>query len=155
MLDGSPADFDPADAPPHDLDAEGTLLSHCLKHGPIAGLLSQHFYSDANRYVYEALSAVQQPPDIIDIKRHMRESGRLRQIGGVGYLATLDACQPATAYPERHAETIREMYRRRVLSDALLRLRVEIRLGQTDSRSAWTRLRDICDTLTTTNPTQP
>lgn len=129
--------------PPHDLETEGTILSHCLEHGPFAGLAAKHFYSHANQYVYEAICSVAQPPDIVEVKRELRKS---MPVDGAHYLGILVA-QPVTAYPERHAETIKELYRRRLLSDALLKVRVELRTGDVSAAEAWRRVKEVCEEM--------
>ncbi len=134
--------------PPSDLDAEGLVLSHCLEHGPIGGLLGMHFYADANRRVYEALSTISargEPLDVVAVARELRLSDRLQQVGGTSYLCLLAGSVPATAYAESHAAAIRELYRRRLLGDAAVRLRAELFTGACDSQGAWVRFRAICE----------
>ena len=141
------------DVAPHDIDAEGILLAHALEHGPIDGLLPKHFYADCNRRVYEAIRMLVvrgEPVDIIAVKRELQRDNRLAQVGGAPYLAMLVSTQPAAsgAHLAAHAEAVRELYRRRVMSDAALRLRVELRTGACSAAEAWTRFRAICDELT-------
>lgn len=141
----------PADLPPQDVDAEGVVLSWSLEHGAVDGLLPVHFYADANRRVYEAILGVLEvgePLDCVAVARWLRDRGRLLQVGGTPYIGLLAHSIPATANVLSHAAAVREMYRRRVLSDALLRLRLEIRSGETGSAEAWMRLKGICDELT-------
>ena len=136
---------------PHCLDTEGIVLSHALEHGPIDGLLPKHFYAHCNQRVYEAIRMLVvrgEPVDLVAVKRALQADGRLQQVGGVQYLAMLTDTQPATANVASHAAAIREFYRRRVLSDAALRLRVELRTGAASSAEAWARFRAICDELT-------
>lgn len=153
---GFESETQPGDAslvPPNDLDAEGIALSHALEHGPIDGLLPKHFYSDANRRIYEAVRMLQvrgEPIDVVAVKRELQKDNRLAQVGGVTYLAVLTDRQPwaSEAHVKAHAEAIRELYRRRVLSDAALRLRVELRAGEVESGAAWARFKEICDGIT-------
>ena len=136
--------------PPNDLDAEALVLSHALEHGPVDGLLPKHFYADANARIYEAvrmLSVRGEPVDVIAVKRELQRDNRLAQVGGVEYLGMLTSHIPATAYAESHALAIRELYRRRVLSDAALRLRVELRTGACESGAGWTRFKELCEEL--------
>lgn len=136
--------------PPCDLDAEGTVLSHCFEHGPIPGLLPKHFYSDANRWVYQAITDLHArtvSTDPVSVAHELTVLDRLEQVGGRHYLAILCHCQPATAYPDRFAETIRELYRQRVLSDACLELRVALRVGTVTAGEAWARFKAICEEL--------
>ena len=143
-----------SDFPPHDLDAEGVVLSYALERGPIAGLHPKHFYSEANRRIYEAVQALaerSEPFDVVAVARELRASQRLRQVGGSPYLGMLVDRIPATANVESHAEAIREAYRCRMLSDAMLKLRVELRNGTTRAGEAWLRCKAICDEMTTEN----
>lgn len=144
-------DLTEADCPPSDLDAEGLILSWALEHGAVPGLRPEYFYSDANRRIYEVvLSLVErgEPIDCIAVARELRALNRYQQVGGSRYVGMLASCIPATAYVESHASAVRELYRRRMLSDALLRLRVELRAGETTSEHAWARCRAICEELT-------
>jgi replicative DNA helicase len=143
--------FDEADAPPHDLDAEGLVLSWSLEHGAVPGLLPEHFYSHANQRVYEVILLIAErgePLDVVAVARELRALGRYQQVGGSRYVGMLASCIPATANVESHAAAIRELYRRRVLSDALLKLRVELRQGVTTSSAAWARCKAICEEMT-------
>jgi replicative DNA helicase len=150
---GSESETELADVAPNDLDAEGIVLAHALEHGPIDGLLPKHFYSDANRRIYEAVRMLQvrgEPIDVVAVKRELQKDNRLAQVGGVTYLAVLTDRQPwaSEAHVKAHAEAIRELYRRRVLSDAALKLRVELRAGEVESGAAWARFKEICDGIT-------
>jgi len=142
----------PGLVPPNDLDAEGILLSHALEHGAIDGLLPKHFYSDANKRIYEAVRMLQvrgEPVDVVAVKRELQKDNRLAQVGGVSYLALLVETQPAASEPalQAHAEAVREFWRVRVLSDAALRLRLELRTLQISSKEAWARFRAICEEM--------
>lgn len=142
-----------ADIPPNDLDAEGILLSHALEHGAIDGLLPKHFYADANRCIYEAVRMLKvrgEPVDVVAVKRELQKDNRLAQVGGVTYLALLVETQPAASetHLQGHAEAVRECYRRRTLSHACERLRVELRAGAVSSREAWARFKAICEEMT-------
>jgi replicative DNA helicase len=142
------AETEVALVPPHDLDTEGTVLSHCLVHGCLLPPLQpKHFYSDANGYIYAAMQLLAQrgePIDLLAVARELRAQNRLKQVGGSGYLATIHNTQPATAYPERDAAVVRELYRRRALADAALRLRVELMTTELGADDAWERFKAIC-----------
>lgn len=134
-----------------DLDAEGLVLSYCFEHGPLAGLEPKHFYADANRYVYTALRDLHsraEPTDPVAVARELTVMQRLDSVGGRGYLLTLCNAQPATAYVEKHAEAVRELYRRRVLAEACERLRVQLRAGTTTAGEAWQEFKAICEGIT-------
>src|SRR3954469_15943931 len=83
--------------PPHDLDAEAAVLSAILLErdalDKVLELLQpEHFYSEANRRVYEVaveLSSQGTPIDIVSVAGMLRDRERLAQVGGSAYLAQL------------------------------------------------------------------
>ncbi len=86
-------------------------------------------------------------PDILAVARELRALRLSKVAGGSSYLATLQQCQPATAYPEQHVEAIREMYRRRVLGDVALEVRVKLRNGALAAKDAWEFFRKRCQEI--------
>lgn len=77
-------------------------------------LRPEHFYADANRRVYEAileLDSEGKPVDIVLVAGRLREQGRLQQVGGSPYLATLSDATPAIANVLEHADVIVEKAR--------------------------------------------
>ena len=81
-------------------------------------LVPEHFYADAHRRVYEAiveLAAQNRPVDTVSVAGHLRDRGRLEQIGGTPYLAQLVDATPAVAHVADHAKAIREKWRLRSL----------------------------------------
>jgi len=113
-------------APPCDLDAEGMVLSTLLQYcettfDRVYDLLqSEHFYADANRRIFDAIVTLQlaaKQVDVVAVATELRNQGRLAQVGGTPYLATLSEYQPATAYIEQHVQTIVNKWKvRQVLS---------------------------------------
>ena len=113
--------------PPNDLDSEGIVLAAILLDSealdrvqPI--LKTQDFYSDANRWVYEAItssSASGKPIDAVAVAGWLRDRDRLDQIGGTPYLAQLTATTPFYLRLEEHARRIVDKSRlRKVISEA-------------------------------------
>ena len=102
--------------PPNDLDAEAAVLSAVLLSSEAFDavqhiLLPEHFYSDANRRIYEAMVQLQgsgRPVDIVSVAGWLRDRERLQQVGGTPYMAQLADATPAVAHVEAHAKTIRE-----------------------------------------------
>lgn len=109
--------------PPADLDAEAAVLSAVMLANDAFDvvqeiLLPEHFYSEANRRVYEAvqeLHAASRRVDVVSVAGWLRDRGRLDQIGGTPYLAQLVDATPAVAHVEDHARAIREKWRLRSL----------------------------------------
>lgn len=113
--------------PPHDLDAEAAVLSAVLteKQGfdRVADVLKpEHFYSDANRRIFEAaveLAREGAPIDIVTVAAWLRSRKRLGHIGGSSYLAQLAFATPAVAHLEKHALFVVEHYLvRRTIAEA-------------------------------------
>lgn len=109
--------------PPHDLDAEAAVLSACLLSTDAFdqvhdALQPGHFYSDANRKIFEAVTELQtsgRPVDVVSVATWLRDRERLQQVGGTPYLAQLTDATPAVAHVEAHARTVREKWRVRQL----------------------------------------
>ena len=81
-------------------------------------LKPEHFYSDANRWIYEAvleLGRNSQPIDWVSVASWLRSRGRLDQAGGTPYLAELTDSTPAVAHVASHALSVRETARLRQL----------------------------------------
>ncbi len=113
----------PGRVPPHDLDAEGAVLSAVLLSSEAFDAVQEilrpdHFYADANRRIFEAVVEIQgqsKPVDVVSVATWLRDRGRLEQIGGTPYLAQLTDATPAVANVEVHARVVREKWRVRQL----------------------------------------
>lgn len=109
--------------PPHDREAEAAVLSACLLSSEAFDQVQElirpeHFYSDANRRVFEAVLSLQEqsrPVDVVTVAGWLRDNDRLEQIGGTPYLAQLTDATPAVAHVEAHAKSVREKWRLRTL----------------------------------------
>jgi len=113
--------------PPHDIAAESAVLSAVFLAREtldvlVAILSPPHFYSDANRKIFEAfldLSKNGRPIDILTVKIWLDERGLLQRVGGGGYLAEILDAVPAITHVEDYAKTIVDKYRlREVISTA-------------------------------------
>jgi len=144
--DGSGAPLGPSGGrvPPNDLDAEAAVLSAVLLDADAFDrvqevLGSEHFYSDANRRIYEAVldlkSLTGQPVDIVSVSGWLRDRNRLAQVGGTPYLAQLADATPAIAHVENHARIIREKWRLRQLISTCQRVTAEGYAGCEDVQS--------------------
>lgn len=109
--------------PQHDLDAEAAVLSAMLLEQDAVDLVvpilqPEHFYSDANRRIYEVaveLHAEGKPIDVVTVAGRLRERERLAQVGGSAYLAELVDAVPSVAHVETYAETIVDKAKLRAL----------------------------------------
>lgn len=105
------------------MDAEAAVLSAVLLSGDAFDdiqehLEAEHFYSEANRRVFEAiveLNRTSTPVDVVSVASWLRSRERLEQIGGTSYLAELTDATPAVAHVATHARTVREKARLRQL----------------------------------------
>ncbi|MBM4362369.1 MAG: replicative DNA helicase, partial [Deltaproteobacteria bacterium] len=119
--------------PPHDLDAEGAVLSSVLLSSEAFDqvydvLRSEHFYSDANRRIYEAiveLNSAGRPVDVVAVAGWLRDRERLQAVGGTPYLAELTDATPAVAHVASHARVVREKWRLRQLIATCQRVAAE------------------------------
>jgi len=119
--------------PPHDLDAEAAVLSAVLltneAFDEVSDLLhAEHFYSDANRRIFEAITELQsagRPVDVVSVATWLRDRERLQQVGGTPYLAQLTDAIPAVAHVAAHARVVREKWRVRQLISTCQRLAAE------------------------------
>ena len=119
--------------PPQDLDAEGAVLSAVLLASDAFDrvqeiLLPEHFYSEANRRIFEAVLELQssgRPVDLVSVAGFLRDRERLAQVGGTPYLAQLADATPAVAHVEHHARVIREKWRVRQLISTCQRFAAE------------------------------
>ena len=116
--------------PPHDLDAEGAVLSAVmidpLAFDKVSELLRpEHFYSEAHRRIFEAaveLSATGKPVDVVQVATWLRDRDRLAQVGGMAYLTEVLNAAPAVANVAAYGRTIHEKWRVRQLMLACQRV---------------------------------
>lgn len=107
--------------PPHDLDAEAAVLSAALLSRDsldrvLETLRPEHFYSDANGRIYDAMQQLAlsgTPIDIVSVASYLRDRERLTQVGGASYLAQLADATPAVAHVEAHVVIIINKWRLR------------------------------------------
>lgn len=119
--------------PPADVVAEAAVLSAALLSRDAFDtanevLLPEHFYDDAHRRVYESITELAQqnrPIDVVSVAGHLRDKGRLDQVGGTPYLAHLVDATPAVAHVGEHARAVREKWRLRTLIGTCQRFAVE------------------------------
>ena len=119
--------------PPHDLDAEAAVLSAILLSREaldrvLEVLKPEHFYSDANGRIFDAMTQLAiagTPIDIVSVASYLRDRERLAQIGGASYLAQLADATPAVAHVGAHANVVYEKWRLRALIATCQRVAAE------------------------------
>ena len=104
-------------APPHNLDAEqsvlgGILLSDRTMYGLVIneGLKPEDFYREQHGLVYEAMLGLYneaEPVDPLTVTERLRQRGRLDAAGGEGSVAALAAAVPAAGNVRHYAQIVR------------------------------------------------
>jgi replicative DNA helicase len=109
---------EPPLAPPHDLEAEQSVLgaiflSDVTLYGLVIqdGLRPQDFYREQHRVVYQAmidLYNASEPVDIVTVKNRLREAGRLEDVGGEAGVESLAGMVPAAGNLRHYARIVRD-----------------------------------------------
>jgi len=103
--------------PPHNLDAEESLLGALLLSRDVVGQVAElgvqveHFYKPAHQHVYAAirgLMATGQPIDVVTVADQLRRDGLLDQIGGAQLLLELQNATPAISNATRYAKIVQD-----------------------------------------------
>ncbi|MBO5816990.1 MAG: replicative DNA helicase [Paludibacteraceae bacterium] len=100
--------------PPQALDLEesvlGALMIEKEAYGQIADLLHpESFYSDKHRYIFEAVRALSNsdnPVDVLSVAQQLRKMGLLDEVGGVVYLSELTRRVASAAHLRYHAQIV-------------------------------------------------
>ena len=110
--------------PPQDVEAEISVLGSLMLDRDaiyrVVDVLSAHdFYKPLHRLVYEAitdLNARQEPVDVLSVGSRLKEKGKLDDIGGSAYLASLVNSVPTASHVEHYASIVRK---KRLLRDLI------------------------------------
>lgn len=112
--------------PPHDTDAEESLLSavfinnDCLM--DILDILTpDDFYKGAHKKIFRAiieLAANEEPADLVTVANALNEKDELESIGGPAYLASISDAAPVAVNAVHYAKIIRGKAALRQLIDA-------------------------------------
>jgi replicative DNA helicase len=104
--------------PPHNLAAEQSVLGAILlsDHSMYAlvieeGLRAADFYRDQHRLVYEAMLALyeeSEPVDVLTVIDRLRQTGKLEDAGGPAVVDELTGVVPAAGHARRYAQIVRE-----------------------------------------------
>src|SRR6202161_473389 len=99
-------------APPHNLDAEQSVLGAILLSDRSLyalvieeGLRSEDFYRDRHGHIYEAMLALyneSEPVDVLTVTDRLRQSGKLEDVGGPAAIDELTGVVPAAGPGPRH-----------------------------------------------------
>lgn len=106
--------------PPHNEDAEASVLSAVLLEGSVLDEVTailpngEPFFSDAHKRIYDAcieLHGRRQPVDVQTVADLLKDRERLDAVGGVSYLVKIVDATPAVAHVAAHAMIVREKWR--------------------------------------------
>lgn len=112
--------------PPHNLDAEASVLGSVLLDSEVLdrleGLLATDaFYKEAHRKIWEAmlsLRARRDPVDLVTLSEELRQNGQLENVGGLSYLVGLSEQTPTAAYADYYGRIVAEKWTLRKLITA-------------------------------------
>lgn len=116
--------------PPHNIEAEQSVLGAMLLEGAAvekAGetLSPEDFYRESHQVLFEAvlaISARNEPVDLITVQDELRKRDKLEVIGGIGYLTALFDAVPSAAHVEYYAKIVEEKSMLRKLIDAAMQI---------------------------------
>jgi len=116
--------------PPHDLDAEKSVLGAVLIDSGAINLVaeflkSEHFYGREHQLVYDAMITLfekQQPIDVVTIQDELKKTDSLKSIGGKNYLSDLINAVPTSAYIEQYGRIVKNHFVKRKLIQMSSRL---------------------------------
>ena len=102
--------------PPHNLQAEESLLGAMLLSKEAVSIASEtltadNFYKPAHAHIFDAISslaAIGEPADPVTVAEELSRAGLLEAAGGPATLVTLQASTPAVSNAARYARIIEE-----------------------------------------------
>lgn len=115
-----------ARVPPHNLEAEGSLLGAMLLSADAVATAIEvvdphHFYRPIHRMVFEAMWDLYrrpEPVDVVTVVEELRRRGELETVGGLAFLGELASAVPATVNAGHYARIVREAFVLRELISA-------------------------------------
>jgi replicative DNA helicase len=118
LQDGSASAGAPALLPPHNLDAEQSVLGAILLSDRSLyalvieeGLHASDFYHERHGLIYEAMLSLyneSEPVDVLTVTERLKRSGTLDEVGGAGAVDELTGVVPAAGHARRYARIVRE-----------------------------------------------
>src|SRR3954454_2864930 len=123
-------------APPHDLEAEMSVLGAILISDRTLyalvieeGLKPEDFYRERHRLIYESMLALyreSEPVDVVTVTDHLRQRGRLEEAGGASAVDALAGAPPSVSAARRYAQIVREHALLRRLLTTTYRIQTEV-----------------------------
>jgi replicative DNA helicase len=112
--------------PPHDLDAEASLLSAIFINNDVLMditdiLTPDDFYKGAHKKIFRAilsLASQEEPADLVTVAHALKQTDELESIGGAAYLASISDAAPVAVNAVHYARIIQGKASLRVMIDA-------------------------------------
>ncbi|WP_299428452.1 replicative DNA helicase [uncultured Meiothermus sp.] len=112
--------------PPHNLDAEASVLGSVLLDSEVLDRLegfiaADAFYKEVHRKIWEAMTLLRSrrdPVDLVTLSEQLRTAGELENIGGLSYLVGLSESTPTAAYADYYGRIVAEKWTLRKLITA-------------------------------------
>lgn len=109
--------------PPHDLEAERSVLGAILIDSSAINLVAEflkpeHFYNPSHQLIFQSMLSLfekQQPIDIVTLVNQLKTEGNLKKIGGKSYLSDLIDTVPTSANIEKYGQIVKDHYTKRKL----------------------------------------
>jgi replicative DNA helicase len=125
-----PSQTNPLKVPPHDLQAEKSVLGGILIDSSAIALIAhflkpEHFYLPEHQILYSTMLTLfekQQPIDIVTLQAQLKKDGNLKKIGGQSYLSDLINTVPTSAYIEHYAQIVKNHFIKRKLIEISSRM---------------------------------
>ncbi len=109
--------------PPHDSQAEKSVLGGVLLDTSAISIIaefmhSDYFYVPEHKLIYSAMVSMfekQQPIDVVTLKNELQQKGTLKKVGGASYLSDLINTVPTSSYIEQYGLIVKAHYTKRKL----------------------------------------
>jgi replicative DNA helicase len=140
----APSDVPGLTAPPHNLEAEMSVLGAILISDRTLyalvieeGLKPEDFYRDRHKAIYEAMLALyheNEPIDVVTVSDHLKQRGLLDDIGGRSAVDALAGAPPSVSGARRYAKIVRENSLLRRLLSTTYAIQTEVSERRFDPR---------------------
>lgn len=125
-----PTSSDALKVPPHDTEAEKSVLGALLIDPSAINMIapflrSEYFYTPEHRLIFESMLTLfekQQPVDVVTLCNELKQAGNLKKIGGKTYVSDLINTVPTSAYVEHYATIVKAQYTKRKLIELSSRM---------------------------------
>jgi len=116
--------------PPHDSVVEQSLLGAVLINKDamvdVAEFLRpHHFYEEVNSKIFEAMLALyeaHEPIDVVTVTAQLKKNGDLKIVGGASYVSDLLNAVPTSAHAEQYGRIVQEHFTKRKLIEAAAKI---------------------------------